>query len=173
MAQVTEFKIGDLRIDVHVRTDGTFFAEYDDEKYNANTLNELRETVTKAVRKHKDRKQQPVTLLGLVLRPKKEREYYSSEPYTIGRGFLHAGYRGQHARSQVPMFETSGNNPEHNHVRFSINRTWGRTPSTKVHVVRRLTDPEVEEYLYLYDALETAKQDMERFIASKAIDLKD
>lgn len=159
--KLTTEKIGDHRIDIEVDGNGGFFADFNDQSYSAKTLEELKATLTKAVKRATQQAAVPVTVLGII--ETTARSSYSSDgPFREGAGFVHAKLRAKHER-QYNTYLLVTDDDRMSTQKFQI---YGSSNGT---ICRRLTLAEVTRYMELAEAKRLAVVALEDFIGEAKV----
>jgi hypothetical protein len=154
-------RILDEEIDVEVTSGGVFTAEYNDQSYDAKTLDELRARLLKAVKRAKATKAVDVTMINYV--PKSQsgnHRFVREDPYETGVGFVHAKLRSKHERSSAWLLTSDDG------TKFQVS-SYG---SVSQNICRRLTLAEALEYDRLAKALAAAEEALEAWTVTVRLD---
>lgn len=147
--------IGDQKIEIEVEQGGMFVASFNDHDYRASTRVELLDQLKTAVKKAAQQGMVDVSVLGLVPTTNDDRLYSRTTPYKLGDGVVHAKLRSRHEREYNTYLLVSDAKQK-----FKVSGSLEGT------IARRLTDPEVAEYLRLREALRVATTAVEDFVGA-------
>jgi hypothetical protein len=159
--KVATERILDEEIDVEVTGGGVFTAEYEDQAYDAKTLDDLRAKLLKAVKRAKATRAVEVTVINTI--PKSQignHRFIREDPYEEGVGLVHAKLRAKHERSSAWLLTSNDG------TKFQIT-SYG---SASQNICRRLTLAEAVEYDQLAKALATAEAALEAWTAAVRLD---
>jgi len=157
--KITTDHIGPARvaIEIFVDSSGQFSAEYNDERYSANTRADLLVLLEKAVKQAAAEKAAPVTIVNLVYPEKKS---HWENPVEEGRGVIHAQLRGKHGREHSMWLFTSESG-----VKFKLGGYGDRLSQ----LCRRLTPEEVADYATLVAAIDTAQAAFDAWLQARHV----
>lgn len=144
-------------VPIHVDQAGGFYAEFAEQRYDAQTLLELVNKLGKAVKKFQNQRAVDVSVVDLVYTP--GRRHYSSGEFDQGRGVIHARLRAKHERQYGTWLLESVDGK-----RFQV------SGSDSGVICRRLTEEEVAEYTRLAEEADRAQQVLLAFKTRVGID---
>lgn len=162
--ELKKIEIGAERISVHVANDGSFWAEFDGQRYEEKTLDELKTKLTKVVKASAQRGTIEVSVLGLVPNENKKMSRSLEGPFVEGNGVVQAKLRGKHERQWGVYLLVSDDGQK-----FQVG---GYRRGSGV-IVRRLTDNEIARYVALRATAEAAQHALTEFENSVSENVDD